>query len=539
MNRRALALAVWLGCSSFAAASAAADVEVLRQTGDLDKRFNIAVLGDGYRAEDQAMLRDNAQAIIDYLFEVSPLREYAQFFNVKLVHVVSNQNGADNGSYGAVRDTALGAYFNCDNIDRLLCIDDAKTQLAAAQDVPEYNFAVVLVNDPKYGGSGGPVCVSSSNEQSFEVLAHEIGHSLARLADEYSYEGNQPACDATADCPEANVTMRTLREQIKWRAWVDTTTPLPTPATSSYEDVVGLFEGGRYASVGVYRPQQDCKMRDLGLPYCAVCREQFVRSIWSADNVRMIEATQPPQSNVTLADCEPLELAVTTPPITPSTYQYSWMLDGHKLPGTLDHVQVVPLKLGPGEHDVSVTVRDTTSLVRNDPDGLLNDVFEWKLSVARDDCPVIAGAGGLPSVGGSGSGGGGRGGGGNAGGLAQGGGGDASGAAGETSGGAFSGNGGATEGGALGSAGVAAGIGGGGSAGSAGSGSVTAGVAGSPAAGNASAGDGTTGGSDQHPTEPHHDQNCGCSAPGSGPRNSVVLVGMAGAIVLRRRRRRP
>ncbi len=66
------------------------------------------------------------------MFGISPLKQYAQFFNVKLLHVISNENGADNGSYGATRDTALGAYFNCDGIDRLLCIDDGKVAVAAA-----------------------------------------------------------------------------------------------------------------------------------------------------------------------------------------------------------------------------------------------------------------------------------------------------------------------------------------------------------------------------------------------------------------------
>jgi len=116
--RRAAAWAA-LGALLFASASVrAAEVETLRQAGAADKRFNIAVLGDGYRAEDQAKLSTDAKAIVDYLFTVKPLQQYAQFFNVKLVHVISQDNGADNGSYGAQRDTALDSNFNCGGIDR-------------------------------------------------------------------------------------------------------------------------------------------------------------------------------------------------------------------------------------------------------------------------------------------------------------------------------------------------------------------------------------------------------------------------------------
>jgi MYXO-CTERM domain-containing protein len=387
----------------------AAEVETLRESGAPADRFNIAVLGDGYRSEDQAKLKTDAQGIIDYLFGVTPLQQYAQFFNVKLVHVVSTDNGADNGSYGVTRDTALGAFFNCDGIDRLLCIDDGLVLTAAAKDVPEYNFAIVIVNDPKYGGSGGPVCASSSNEQSFEVLAHEIGHSLAHLADEYSYEGNQAPCSQQQDCVEANVTLRTVRDQIKWKDWIDAATPLPTPATQQYGALTGLFEGARYTPLGIYRPQLNCKMRDLGADYCSVCAEQFVRSIWTADNIKMVEKAVPAQPNVQSDDCDPIALSVTSPPIVPSTYRYTWTVDGEPQPEPSSAIELLPGTLLPGEHEVVVAVADATSMVRADPDDILKDHFAWTVSVTKSDCPVAsggAGSGGSASMGGAGNGGG-------------------------------------------------------------------------------------------------------------------------------------
>lgn len=381
----------------------AADVEVLRQAGTADKRFNIAVLGDGYRTQDQALLSKNAKAIIDYVFGVSPLKQYERFFNVKLVHVISNEDGADNGSKGATRDTALGANFNCGGIDRLLCIDDGKVQTAAAKDVPEYNFAIVIVNDTKYGGSGGSICASSSNEQSFEVLAHEIGHSLALLADEYDYEGNQPPCSQQQDCSEANATVRTARDQIKWKDWLEAGTPLPTPATNQYGNVVGLFEGARYTPQGVYRPELNCKMRDLGAEFCAVCTEQFVRSIWSAENIQMVEGAKPAQTDVKSDTCDPIALSVTTPPIAPSTYQFVWKVDGAvqaQLVGS--SAELAPATLTQGTHQVEVGIADTTAMVRTDPKGLLKDSFAWNVTVNKADCATTGGAGGVAGGGGVG-----------------------------------------------------------------------------------------------------------------------------------------
>jgi MYXO-CTERM domain-containing protein len=527
--KRWLALAALLIGALFGAAARAADVELLRESGPPDRRFNIAVLGDGYRSQDQALLTQNAQAVIDYVFGVTPLAQYAQFFNVKLVHVVSNDDGADNGSYGAERDTALGAYFNCDDIDRLLCIDDGKVYAAAAEDVPEFNFTIVLVNDPKYGGSGGPVCVSSSNEQSFEVLAHELGHSLARLADEYSDAGNQPACDAQQDCPEANATLRTLRSQIKWRDWIETTTPLPTPATYQYAAVTGLFEGARYTPTGVYRPALSCKMRDLGSEYCAVCTEQFVRSIWSAENIRMIEAATPPQPDVPITGCEPIELSVTSPPISPSSYRYVWSVDGQALADSDNSTQLLPAVLKQGSHVVEVAIEDSTALVRSDPAGLLDDSFSWTVSITRDDCaPVTAGgaggagdAGGPGDAGSAGSVGSWSGAGSGSGGAA----GTSAGEAGIPLGGS---NGGGSEPGGASAGGVEAG--GASSAGPSGAGGPVSGVpvsGGTASEGNASS-----------PSPPPRDAaGCGCSVPGNSGSGAVWLSALATAVVLARRRR--
>ena len=86
------------------------EVETLRESGPADKRFHIAVLGDGYRAQDQTKLKTDAQGISDYLVGVAPLKQYSKFFNVRLIHVISNEAGADNGTDGGQRDTALNSY---------------------------------------------------------------------------------------------------------------------------------------------------------------------------------------------------------------------------------------------------------------------------------------------------------------------------------------------------------------------------------------------------------------------------------------------
>src|SRR5262249_5605669 len=150
----------------------------------------------------------------------------------------------------------------------------------------------------------------------------------------------------------------------------------------------------------------------------------------------------------------------TNPPITPSTYQYTWSIDGKGQPGSSNQLSVTPGALKQGTHKVDLLVQDKTSFVRNDPTKLLQEKQSWSINVTRD-CPVGSGGTGGGGTGGVGSGGIGSGGIGN-GGFTSGG---SSGSAGAPY---FAGNG-----------GTASGVSGfGGSANIAGTGGVTAGLGG-------------------------------------------------------------
>ena len=161
-----LALALWLAPG----AAAAFPVTVLQETGPVTKRYNIAVLGDGYRSDDQAKLTTDATNLIDDIFEQAPYASYRGLFNIKIVQAVSIDRGARGGTAGGTPNTAFSANFSCDGVSRLLCVNERAVIAAAARDVPEYNLAVVIVNDTKYGGSGGDVPCVSTNRQAAEIF---------------------------------------------------------------------------------------------------------------------------------------------------------------------------------------------------------------------------------------------------------------------------------------------------------------------------------------------------------------------------------
>ncbi len=377
--------ATWL-CLLGSAPVFAYDVEVMQDNGDPAIRYDIVVLGDGYRIEDQTKLTTDVQWFLADFWQETPLGEYQNFFNVKLIHVVSNETGADNGTYGAERDTALDSYFNCQDIDRLLCVNTSTVYSIVSDHVPESDTIFVIVNDPKYGGAGYTgLATLSVNANAPEVAKHEFGHSFGRLADEYeSAYPSFPPCGS--DCPEPNVTVHTERANIKWNIWIEASTPLPTPETALYTDVVGAFEGARYLTSGVYRSRQNCLMRSLGANFCDICREADVLAVYAT--VSPIDATTP-ASPVELGACTGSQtLSVQYPLPIPDTMVVTWWVDGVvKSVGTTEY-QINSVDLSVGSHLVRVEVADENSLVLTDPSSLMREEFTWTVEVSNDACVI-------------------------------------------------------------------------------------------------------------------------------------------------------
>ena len=389
---KALLLPITFAVWTATATAAAFPVTNVQQAGPSTQRFNVAILGDGYRAADQAKLTSDAKALVNALFVDTPYKPYRQLFNFKVIQSVSVDQGAKGGSVGGTPNTLFSAYYNCEGVSQLVCIDSGAVLAAAAADVPEFDLAVVVVNDDLYGGSGGSVPVVSTNSGASEILRHELGHNLANLADEYqsAYPG-YPACSASKDCSEPNVTMRSARAQIKWLDWILDSTPVPTAAGKGFAGV-GLFEGARYMSTGFYRPVDTaCKMQSLGQPFCPVCAEALVRSFWNLANVHLIDEAVP-ATDVVSSKCVAETFSVKTPAIAPSTLNFAWSVDDQLQTETGASLELAAGEVAAGPHSIVVTVNDSTQLVRSDPDGVLTETHTFKYTAPP--CKADAGAGG-------------------------------------------------------------------------------------------------------------------------------------------------
>lgn len=263
--------------SRLTATEVAADGEVAKMVdnGPTADRLDIVVVGDGYTVAELPRFHADAQQKWAELTAVEPYTTYRNLFNVWTVDAVSNQSGVSGDpSPDTLRDTALGSYFWCDNIERLLCVDQDKVDGYVAK-APEADLVLVLANSTKYGGAGynepsetlgyeGISTASAGNEKSGQVAIHETGHSLGKLADEYFYPdypgyerylGPEPA--------DSNITTLTADDMAdrdaKWHRWLGEQSP--------DGGTVGAYEGGGYYVTGLRRPTENSLMRSLGKPF--------------------------------------------------------------------------------------------------------------------------------------------------------------------------------------------------------------------------------------------------------------------------------
>lgn len=386
------------------------------RSGDPANRVDLLLMGDGYRTDQEALFNAHMDEFDYWFFLVTPYAEYKNLVNTIRYFLPSVESGADHPPYdpscptgdlsccadpdaiidplsGTYVDTQFDARFCASNVHRLLVVDVAAVY-AAASAVPDWDMIAVAVNDPTYGGAGGPITVASVHDDALEIVQHEFGHSFTGLADEYdlAYPGFPDCSDIVGPACEANVTDETVRELIKWTPWVEPTTPVPTPeGMPQYADVVGLFEGARYRPTAMYRPADfACMMNYLGEPFCAVCSQEYVLTLYRGgwgvptDGIDPIEpGSESPPTDQIVDGTSGLVFSVgLLQPVGSPALAETWLIDDvpqapSGIPGTFAFASSVP-----GTHFVEVRVEDVTPLVHADLAGtVLQSTRLWEVDV--------------------------------------------------------------------------------------------------------------------------------------------------------------
>ncbi|GHT34187.1 hypothetical protein AGMMS49574_21220 [Bacteroidia bacterium] len=246
----------------------------IQYKGDPASKVDLVFLAEGYTADEQDKFIADARRFTESLFITPPYNSRKNDFNVWAVGLVSEESGTDVSGSGIYKNTALNSGYYTFGLDRYLTTPDIKSTRDAVWNVACDNI-FILVNSDTYGGGGMYnfyAMGTADNKQTAVVFVHELGHSLAGLADEYftsEVAYDEDFYNIKLEPWEPNITTL-VNFDSKWKDLLSPGAPLPTPDDEAHKDMTGVFEGGGYLAKGIYRPKVHCMMRDYG-PFCPAC----------------------------------------------------------------------------------------------------------------------------------------------------------------------------------------------------------------------------------------------------------------------------
>ncbi|MBK8099418.1 MAG: VCBS repeat-containing protein [Planctomycetes bacterium] len=279
-----------LAAALLAAAVTAQTTTALLQSGTTAAKKDIVIVGDGFTAADQATFNTYVtNTVMNQLFNMDVYRDAANAFNIWRVNVNSVNSGVtqvnSSGTVTVARNTALdyrysGVWSRC----WMEPGPNTSTRLAnlLATTVPGAEYVFIVLNESGFGGCRRGNTLSVTLSSNANVCAHEMGHMVGNLGDEYTggsatYTGGEPSA--------ANLTRQTNRALIKWRNYIPSTRPIPTVQANvtDFDSDVGLFEGATLGTsnwrFGLYRPTFNSRMNSNSPEFCPVGYEAFRDSL--------------------------------------------------------------------------------------------------------------------------------------------------------------------------------------------------------------------------------------------------------------------
>ena len=375
--RRTLVFPFALVVLGFSAnAGHAQKVKTVLNSGDTANRYDIVVLGDGYKASEEAKFDADVKALSNYFFSFQPFKQYKSYFNLHSVFRASLESGASqpDKTPPIVKKTAYGATYNYKGKKTCLFIGDDRLAARDAALAPDFDGkAFILVNDSRKGQCNDPT-FSVINRGNLPWAMKLWGFTYGLLGDEKEgttgfYNGNDPN----------NPNITTSPFGTKWLHWIGS-------------NGISVFAGAGGFKAGLYRPALDSMMRTPGKPYNAVCIEQLIKQVYV-----VVDAIEKPIPNATTFNLyRPSKKTFTFTNLVPGTSKITWFLDGKRQPNNGGAIVLDSNKLTNGTHKLLVFVQDLTSEVRNDPKKALLSQRTWTVIVGDPPKPDLSPLGVTP-----------------------------------------------------------------------------------------------------------------------------------------------
>lgn len=230
--------------------------------------INIAFVAEGYQGEELTTYLEDCRKAVRALFSHEPFKSLQDRFNIIALLSTSEESGVSVPRQGIWKRTALGSHFDTFYTERYLTTLHLKRLHDLLAGTP-YEHIIILTNTTTYGGGGiyNSYNLAAAHGPMYEpVVVHEFGHSFGGLGDEYPYGDSDPMYFADTEPWEPNLTTKHDFTG-KWENLIR-------------EGKARLVEGGGYLLHGVWRGQEDCRMRTNEYPtFCPVCQQALTRLI--------------------------------------------------------------------------------------------------------------------------------------------------------------------------------------------------------------------------------------------------------------------
>lgn len=256
--------------------SASPVVTKIVNNGADGEKLVFAVLGDGYASVEQTKFTNDVNSlVVNGLLGHDFFQDNQSAFNVYRVSLTSKDSGVS--TLTVTKDTALRIVYSGD-WNRCWLEESSDTDLLVTQalnSINKYDYVLIIANESGFGGCRRGSRLYITSGVNWDVVAHEYGHGVGNLFDEYTRPGTYSGSEINV----RNCSTVLDRNKVVWADLITPTTPVPTTSTTGMDSnrTVGMFEGCHYKEKNIYRPVHDCRMKSNTPLFCPVC-ERVMRA---------------------------------------------------------------------------------------------------------------------------------------------------------------------------------------------------------------------------------------------------------------------